>query len=78
MISFVRAVACNTVHFIDGNILFNYLHGSVADRPHHVEADLDPACHFVADADLDPDLAFHVDADQDPTFHCDTDPDPSK
>jgi hypothetical protein len=76
MISIVHAVACNTVHFIDGNILFNYLHGSVAD-PHHIETDSDPACHFDADADLalDPDPACHVDADQYPTFYFDTDPD---
>jgi hypothetical protein len=32
--SCVYAVACNTVHFIDGNILFNYLRGSVADLHH--------------------------------------------
>ncbi len=65
MISIVHAVACNTVHFIDGNILFSYLHDSVAD-PHHGEADPDPACHFDADLDLVPDLACHVDAD--PSF----------
>jgi hypothetical protein len=39
---------------------------------HHLDADQDPACHFVAD----PDPSFHFDADPDPTFHYDADPDP--